>query len=430
MTMFLNEFDQTPKSKVTKMNKILGEQFGIQVKPGAVSLRKLTKINETAKQALYKIRGSQKKFQLEPDYAKFLGLKDLTDIMIKEGYYPESDGYRTLEAKIAERVKHLMNCGYTTEEACSQCMNEVRMDASHCYEDGVTKPMVMAAVKSYESSCGMSEDAIAEAPTTDLGDRLLAELAREVGVELEGLESYDTIEEKLEQFAEVAGKSRDAVVGFLNGLEEDALTAGIQMFGRKIAEQNKFTGARQAAIVQGKKEFEVDGVTYDVTGDKVQSKQPKKESMFDDVIADLITEEVDVEQAEVVMAVRALADDIQGQIERISDMMNKDIPAISDQMRAEMGASQAQAFSDSTAGLLQGHLEACKSVKAGLDQQVASLSGDEMAGGLGDTGELGGDDMGGDELGGMEADPLAEPDLDNIPADQGADDEPLGRAEI
>lgn len=435
MTMFLNEFDQTPNSKVTKMNKLLGEQFGIQVKPGAVSLRKLTKINETAKQALYKIRGSQKKFQLEPDYAKFLGLRDITDIMINEGYYPESDGYKALEAKIAERVRHLMNCGYTTEEACSQCMNEVRMDASHCYEDGVTKPIVMAAVKAYEASCGMSEEGIVEAPTTDLGDRLLAGLAKEVGVELEGLESYDAIEEKLGTFAEVSGKSRDAVVGFLNGLEEDALTAGIQMFGRKIAEKNLMDSIQYMHKLKadGKSVEEIAkelDMSVDAVKDAMNKTESVEESMFDDVIADLITEEVDVEQAEVVMAVRALADDIQSQIERISDMMNKDLPAISDQMRAEMGASQSQAFADSTAGLLQGHLEACKSVKAGLDQQVASLSGEEMAGGLGDTGELGSDDLGGDDLGGMEADPLAEPELDNIPADQGAEDEPLGRAEI
>ena len=29
-------------------------------------------------------------------------------------------------------------------------------------------------------------------------------------------------------FAEISGKSRDAVVGFLNGLEEDAVAGGIQ----------------------------------------------------------------------------------------------------------------------------------------------------------------------------------------------------------
>ena len=27
----------------------------------------------------------------------------------------------------------------------------------HCYEDAVTKPMVMSAVKAYEASCGMRE---------------------------------------------------------------------------------------------------------------------------------------------------------------------------------------------------------------------------------------------------------------------------------
>ena len=199
------------------------------------------------------------------------------------------------------------------------------------------------------------------------------------------------------------------------------------MFGRKIAEQNKFTGARKDAIAQGKKEFEVDGKTYKVTGDTSdEEKDAKKESMFDDVIENMLNEEVDVEQAEVVMAVRALADDIQGQVERISDMMNKDLPAIADQMRAEMGASQAQAFSDSVSGLLSGHLEACKSVKAGLDQQVGGLSGEEMTGGLGDTGELGdGDDLG------LDAEPADMGDeLDStLPAEMG-DDEPMGRAEI
>ena len=434
--MFLNEFDQTPISRVTKMNKLLGEQFGIQVKPGAVSLHKLTKINETAKNALYKIRGSQKKFQLEPDYAKFLGLRDITDILIKEGYYPKSEGYAALEAKICERVKHLINSGYTTDEACMECMNEVRMDASHCYDDDVTKPMVMAAVKAYEASCGMSEEGIAEAPVTDLGDRLLAELAREVGVELEGLESYDSIEEKLNTFAEVSGKSRDSVVGFLNGLEEDALTAGIQMFGKKIAEKNLLDSIQYMHKLKGDgKSAEEIAKELDMTVDAVKDAMSKtesvEESMFDDVISNMLSEEVDVEQAEVVMAVRALADDIQGQIERISDMMNKDIPAIADQMRAEMGASQAQAFADSTAGLLQGHLDACRSVKAGIDQQVSSLSGEELAGGLGDTGELGGDELGGDELGGDDLGGMeAEPDVvDNIPANQG-DDEPLGRAEL
>src|SRR6056300_1459841 len=40
-------------------------------------------------------------------------------------------------------------------------------------------------------------------------------------------------------FAQVSGKSRDSIVGFLNGLEEDKVEAGIRYFGGQIAFENK-----------------------------------------------------------------------------------------------------------------------------------------------------------------------------------------------
>jgi hypothetical protein len=431
--MILNQLNPTSFTKVEKLNKLLSEQFGIKVTPGKASKKKLVKIRENADMALVKLRNSNRQFQLEPEYAKFLGIRDVIDTMLNEGMYPESRSYNELREKIKLKCAELMDKGYTQEEACSETMNQVRLDSSHCYEDSVTKPMVMAACMEYvEENCAMES----VLPETDMNERLLSELAKEVGVELENLESYDAIEEKLNMFAQVSGKSRDAVVGFLNGLEEDALTGGIQMFGKKIGEQNKFTGARKDAIAQGQDSFEVDGKQYTVSGDtKDEKKQDAKESMFDDILNDMISEDVDVEQAEVVMAVRALADDIQTQVERISDMMNKDVPAIADQMRAEMGAGQSQTFVDTVSGLLAGHLDACKGVKAGLDAQVGGLTGEEMTGGLGDTG-LGDTEMGmDDELGGPQAEPglddmgIEEP-VDNIPAAAGPENEPLGRAPV
>jgi len=88
-------------------------------------------------------------------------------------------------------------------------------------------------------------------------------------------------------------------------------------------------------------------------------------------------------------------------------------------MRAEMGASEAQAFYDQTSQLLSQHLEATRQVKAQLDQSVTGMTGGEA--------EMG--------LGGMEPDMdmgmgAEEPAIDNIPAMQGPEDEPLGRAEI
>jgi hypothetical protein len=92
-------------------------------------------------------------------------------------------------------------------------------------------------------------------------------------------------------------------------------------------------------------------------------------------------------------------------------------------MRGEMGAQAAQSFTDSVNGLLASHLEATKNVKSGLDQAIGSVTGEEVAGGLGDTGELGGLEE--------PAMPEEEPEMDvNEPAAAGPEEEPLGRAEV
>lgn len=427
--MFLNEFNQTPTTKVAKINKVLLEQFGITVKTNFPSKQKLEKVLENANMALVKLRGTNKKFQLEPDYAKFLGIKDVVETMLEEGMYAKSPVHEAMCEMIRETVRSLMDSGYTMDEASSECMNRYRMDNRFAYDDEYVLPIVITAAKDYmEENSGMAYEAVDEmvneTPNTDLSEVLLRELAKECGVELTDTTSYEAIEERLNSFAKVSGKSRDAVVGFLNGLDEAALLAGIQMFGRKIGEANAFVDARRKAVAAGEKTFTVGGKEFKVTGDTSDEKKATKESMFDDILNSMINEEVDVEQAEVVMAVRALADDVQDQIERIGRMMNEDVPAIADKMRGEMGAQAAQSFVDSVNGLLSTHLEATKGVKAGLDSAVGSMTGEEMVGGLGDTGELGG--------GLAEPDmPEEEPTMDiNEPAAAGPEDEPLGRATV
>jgi hypothetical protein len=480
--MFLKEFNQTPTTKLSKLNSMLKEHFGINIKSGFPSRKKLDRLLENANMTILRLRDSNKKFQLEPEYAKFLGLKDAVEIMISEGMYAESPRYMEMKSMVADSVRQLMDSGYTMDEAVGECMNRYRMDSRFAYDDEHVLPIVITAAKNYMDECSsMKMEDAATFPSTDLNDILLRELAKEVGVELTDTASYAAIEEKLNTFAQASGKSRDAVVGFLNGLDEAALVPAIQMFGRKIAEANAFVKARRDAIRAGKKEFEVDGKTYSVTGDTsdekkdvseseskerpyvcVHAKKGKTEvtadsaygaakkaaakwglkstagidahladvthtateSMFDNILNDMLMEEVDVEQAEVVMAVRALADDVQDQIERIGRMMNEDVPAIADKMRGEMGAQAAQSFSDSVNQLLSAHLEATKGVKAGLDQSVSAMTGEEMAGGLGDTGGLG-------EPALEPEMPEEEPAVDvNEPAAAGPEEEPLGRAEI
>lgn len=446
--MFLTEFNQKPATKVAKINKVLQEQFGITIKTNFPSKKKLEKVLENTNMALIKLRGTNKKFQLDPDYAKFLGIKDVVETMIAEGMYAKSPAHEAMCEMIKETVRSLMDSGYTMDEAASECMNRYRMDNRFAYDDEYVLPIVITAAKDYMNECSMGEalaggnmgatvgDKITGMPahnslsSKNVAENVLRILAKECGVELKDTTSYEAIEEKINAFSSVSGKSRDAVVEFLNSLDEAALLAGVQMFGRKIAEQNAYLQAAADAAKAGKKEFEFpvgSGKMHPVKMEKDTAHKvsgSKNESMFNDIIDEILNEEVAVEQAEVVMAVRALADDIQDQIERLGRMVNEDIPAIADKMRGEMGAQSAQSFADSVNSLLTSHLEATKTVKAGLDQAIGSVTGGEPVGGLGDTGDLGG---------GLEEPdmPEEEPAMDvNEPAAAGPEEEPLGRAQV
>jgi hypothetical protein len=168
----------------------------------------------------------------------------------------------------------------------------------------------------------------------------------------------------------------------------------------------------------------------DAMSKTAESVEENNMNMFDDIIADMLSEEVKVEEAEVLMAVRALADDIQDQVERVGRMVNEDLPAIADQMMSEMGAQQAAQFKDSMEGILSGHLEATKASKNSIDGIIGGLTGEGSMGSLGDLAEP---DMGDEmpvDLGNQEPsiDDLAVDD--NVPAAAGPEEEPLGRAPI
>ena len=413
-TMKITNFNQSPATKIAKINKYLIEAHGVKV-GGFHTKDELQAVREQAEMQVITLRNTNKKFNLDPDYAKYLGVKDVIDVMMAEGMYADSPATRTMGGEVKETVKQLMDSGYTMEEASTECMNRFRQDSRFAYDDDFVLPIVLKAAKDYYESCGSTHEGMYEAPSTDLGETLMTALAKECGVELTDPSSIDAIEEKLNMFAQVSGKSRDSVAGFLNGLEEDTLTSGIQMFGAKIGEANK-----------------PDFLDLDKDGNKTEpmkkaAKDAKKEGMFDDIIDNMLAEEVDVEQAEVVMAARALADDIQDMIARLGKMQNEDVPAIADQMRAEMGAEVASGFNSQMGTTLSAHLEATKATKDAMETAIAQITGDAPLGAPG--GDMGLADV-------EEPMPTEEPSIDDMamdttePAAAGPEDEPLGRAPV
>ena len=427
--MNITDFNPTGKAKLGKMNKLLKEQFGIKLN-SAPERKKLERVMETANKALIQIRGSQKKFHLDPEYIKFLGLRDAAETMIAEGNYVKSPAYETMATSLRSTVQELMDAGYSKDDACAETMNRARMNGAWAFAEDVMSPIIASAATQYVAEYEVANDpALVEYDAaSNMSDALIAEMARELNMRVEDTETLGAIAEKIAMFAEVAGKTPEAIVEFLNGLNEGDMANGIQMFGRKVASENKFAYAAKQAKASGAKEFELDGEKFPVK-EAQEAAMAGDVSMFTDLIDSILNEEVDVEQAEVVMAVRSLADDVQSQIERISDMMNKDVPAIADQMRAEQGASQAQQFSDTMGTTLGTYLESARACKTAIDSQVMALSGEggDM-GGLGDTGAMDAMDAPADSAGG-------DLDLDapvdtNEPAASGPEDEPLGRAEV
>ena len=471
--MQIKDFNLQGTTKISKINDVLKEEFGMQISTGFPKKEKLETIKEMSEMAIIKLKDTTKQFQLEPEYAKFLGVKDIVETMLSEGQYAESSAYEGMKQELYASVVTLMDSGCTNEETVAQTMNEFRKNPKYCYDDNHIKPLVIKMVKEYmdEGEVGTLAGGVAGAYGASalggmvggpvgaaiggtlgkiggavaggiVGDKLtdsvLRGLAEEVGIAVEDLESYDAIQEKLDMFAEVSGKSRDSVVGFLNGLEEDALPQGIQMFGRKIAERKLNDSIQYMYKLQkdGKSVEEIareldmkPEEVKDAMNKTAESVEENNMNMFDDIIADMLSEEVKVEEAEVVMAVRALADDIQDQIEKIGRMVNEDIPAIADQMSSEMGAQQAAQFKDSMEGILSSHLETTKASKNSIDGVVGGLTGEGSMGGMGDLTDPSADAMPTD----LAPEEPSIDDLavdDNVPAASGPAEEPLGRAPI
>jgi len=91
-----------------------------------------------------------------------------------------------------------------------------------------------------------------------------------------------------------------------------------------------------------------------------------------------LTEGVNIEEAEVVMATRSMVSTIQDQIEKIGRMINEEIPAISEQVQSEMGREVAQSYAENVSELLNTYLEEARAAKEGMERAIAILSGEEV----------------------------------------------------
>lgn len=142
--------------------------------------------------------------------------------------------------------------------------------------------------------------------------------------------------------------------------------------------------------------------------------------------------ETEVSQAEVMMAAKGFAQELQEMIEKIGRLQNEDLPPVTDQMRETYGTESSSAFQTQIYGALQGVMDALYTAKGQVDDSVSNLASTGQVNAQTDMDK----DIGiGNDIGGSADNDLGieepELDLDNIGAEDefGAvgGEEPLGR---
>jgi hypothetical protein len=141
--------------------------------------------------------------------------------------------------------------------------------------------------------------------------------------------------------------------------------------------------------------------------------------------------ETEVSQAEVMMAAKGFAQELQEMVEKIGRLQNEDLPPVTDQMRETYGMESASAFQTQIYGALQSVMDSLYTAKGQVDDAVTNMATTGQFSASTDMDkDVGMDDM--EPTVGPEMDA----DLDNLAGDLDAEDEfggaeegePLGRS--
>ena len=144
--MKINNFNKTGLDKVKELNSYLKENHGVKVS-GFHPKSRLEQVREQAQAHVITLRNSNKKFNLDPEYAKYLGVKDVIDVMLEEGLYADSPAVAGMKEELYATVQNLMDSGYTMDEASKECMNKFRKDSRYAYDDEFVLPIVLKAAQ-------------------------------------------------------------------------------------------------------------------------------------------------------------------------------------------------------------------------------------------------------------------------------------------
>lgn len=397
--MEVKQLNSDNLTRLGKLQNFLTENYDINVKK-VLPKQKLEQAYQNVEKRLVNLRNKSNKFQQDPNYGMNIMVRDALGIMINEGLYYEGETYRRLMDELHEYGCSLAESGDDYDTIMDSCSKKYEaMPARY------PKDMILAAIA--EKLMPMFDGSMQE----DIEDEILDVIDEpEVKIDVDNSE-------------DIPSNYEDATEEMLAGLIGDHL--GKENW-KEFSLGELFSELESVDIEKANK-VEKMAKKYGITDLK---EMKDFESFLDNLVSEMVAEETiteeisgtSVEEAEVVMAARALSNDIQDHIERIGRMANEDIPSIADSMAHEFGAQKAADFKNQMEGLLSSLLDANKSSKEGVDALIGTMTGEESAAPMPAEDPLAGDMM----------EPAMDEPVDDFAgadAEAGPEEEPLGRAE-
>ena len=384
--------------RLGKLQNYLTENYDIHVNK-VLPKKKLDQAYQNVEKRLVNLRNKSNKFQQDPNYGMNIMVRDALGIMINEGLYYEGETYRQLMDELYEYGCKLAESGDDYDTVMDSCGKKYEaMPARY------PKDMILAAIA--EQIMPMFNGEMAE----DIEDEIL-DVIDEPEVKID----VDNSEESPSNFENATEEMLAGLIGDHLGKENWKEFSLGELFAElESVDIEKANKVEKMAKKYGIKDLK-----------EMKQFEAFLDELVSEMVDDTITEEISgtsVEEAEVVMAARALSNDIQDHIERIGRMANEDIPSIADSMAHEFGAQKAADFKGQMEGLLSTLLDANKSSKEGVDALIGTMTGEESAAPMPSEDPLAGDMM----------EPAMDEPVDDFvgaDAEAGPEEEPLGRAE-
>jgi len=436
--MEVKQLNSDNLTRLGKLQNYLTENYDINVKK-VLPKQKLEQAYQNVEKRLVNLRNKSNKFQQDPNYGMNIMVRDALGIMINEGLYYEGETYRKLMDELYEYGCQLAESGDDYDTVMDSCGKKYEaMPARY------PKDMVLAAIA--EQLMPMFENPLALAGAGIAAG--VGGVARGIGGVASGIggaidragNKDDSVEEDMEdEILDVIDEPEVKIdVDNSEEIPSNFESATEEMLAELIGDHLNKGDWREYTLGELFAELE----SVDIEKANKVEKMAKKygitdlkemkdfESFLDNLVSEMVSEETiteeisgtSVEEAEVVMAARALSNDIQDHIERIGRMANEDIPSIADSMAHEFGAQKAADFKNQMEDLLGSLLDANKSSKEGVDALIGTMTGEESAAPMPAEDPLGGDMM----------EPAMDEPVDDFAgadAEAGPEEEPLGRAE-